>query len=96
MTLLFHQIEKLRRKPEHVRRWVAFSVTLLLFIIIVSVWLSTINISIFGKTEDGDIPKPDVLSPFTVVKDSLDGFGNSISEAGRKIGEIKKQFGDGN
>jgi predicted PurR-regulated permease PerM len=86
---MFNHIEKIRQKPEHVKRWIAVFITLLLFSIIILVWFWAPDVSLVGKEKSIIDNAP---SPFSVLKDKLN---DSVNEIGGKFKEFKGQFNDG-
>jgi len=87
---VFRYIEKLQKKPEHVKRWIAVFITIFLFLIIVSVWLSIDNTSFVNKKESNINKTP---PPFTVLKDT---FGELFGNMGDNLKNLKVQFSSGN
>ena len=87
---MFNHIEKIRQKPEHVRRGIAMFITLALFLVVVIVWVFAPDVSLVEKEKSRVDEAP---SPLWVFKDTL---SDSIGDMGSKFKEFKGQFGDGN
>lgn len=87
---MFNHIEKIRQKPEHVRRRIAVFLTLMLFLVVVFVWIFAPDVSLVEQEKNRAIDE--APSPFWVLKDTL---GDSFNDMGSKLEEFKGQFGDG-
>lgn len=61
MYIVFNHIEKIQQKPEHVRKKIAFFVSLCLFLIVVFLWLFLDNLNVISEEyakESADTPSP--------------------------------------
>lgn len=88
---MFHYIEELQQKPEYVRRNITIILTLVIFMVVVFVWLSTsdINIGNINKEQEEDINIGEVLSPFANIKNTV---GDAVDDIGNNIDNMKKQL----
>ncbi len=87
---MFRYIEKLQKKPEHIKRGIALFITVLLFLVVIFVWLSIAGIPLVEKKESHVSETP---SPFIVLKNT---FGDLTSGAGDNFKKLKEQFNGGN
>ncbi len=78
---MFNNIKKIQQKPEHIRRGIAFFVTMFLFFLIISLWLFLDNWNTVSREVVGG--KINTPTPFTNVKNTLSGaFYDMKKEAG--------------
>ncbi len=87
---MFRYIEKLQKKPEHVKRGIALFFTTLLFFIIIFIWFRVADVPFVEKKES---QISETLSPFTVLKDTFVGIYNDTEN---NFSKLKEQFGSGN
>ncbi len=80
---MFKSIEKLRQKPEHIRRAVALFVTIALFLVILFVWFSTLNLGDTVQKEKDRVAN--TPTPFANLKDTLGGIFNDVTEQAESI-----------
>jgi len=88
---MFQYLEKLRQKPTHIRKRIAFFVTSIFFVMIVLVWGLTFNTP--DKRASQEITKEKTISPFDTLKET---FGNISDDVSSKFKGIKQQVINGN
>ena len=86
---LIDNIEKLHKKPDHIKRRILLASVFVLMFIVVSVWVSTLRISL-GKESPKD---SQVSSPFTVffgiIKGGVDAGVNGVTGS---INKFKQDY----
>lgn len=71
------KIENIQRKPDHIKRWILFAGVFVIMFIIVSVWVSTLKVTL-GDNNDGE-KKNAIGSPLRVFGDIIkDGIGAGV------------------
>jgi len=83
-------IEKLHKKPDHIKRRILFIGVFVIMFIIVSVWVSTLRITLGGeKKQENQVSSP--LSVFFgIIKGAVDVGVNGVTDS---IGKIKQDYG---
>lgn len=86
---MFQSIEKLRRKPDNLKRSIALWVTIVLFALVVFVWLSSVNI-VNIKKEEKELGQK-APSPISAIKESVSSIFRNADE---EVDSIKIQLQD--
>ena len=87
MPIVFKYIEKIQQKPEHVRKRIAFFITIGLFFAVVFLWLFLDNLNVISKEyAKDDINTP---SPFVNIKDTV---GSIFDDVKKKTEGVEDYF----
>ena len=84
---MFSNIEKLQKKPEHIKRRIALLITLTFFLIITALWFSMGDIKPPRQSES--TPSSDTISPF---ENLIDAFVDIKDDTTKKLDTIKQQY----
>ena len=78
-------IEKLHKKPDHIKRRILLASVFIIMFIVVSVWVSTLRIALGEKTQkDSQVSSP--LSVFfSIVKGGVDASVNGVVNSVNKL-----------
>jgi len=83
-------IEKLHKKPDHIKRRILFIGVFVMMFVIVSVWVSTLRVTLGGENKKkNQVPSP--LSVFFgIIKEGVDAGVNGMMGS---VGKIKQDYG---
>jgi len=83
---MLNYIEKLQKKPEHVRRSALHAIVLVIMGIIVLVWISTLTIR-FSNTETEPTSTQSTASPISVLKSMSSSFWTDFNRGLERLKE---------
>lgn len=70
------KIENIQRKPDHIKRWILFAGVFVIMFVIVSIWVSTLKVTL---GENGGEKKNIAGSPLSIFGDIIkDGVGAGV------------------
>ena len=82
MSTLKEKLEYLKRKPEHVRKRIAFVTTVAIFSVIVSLWWNSITLNSSNTSQaDQAITMHQVISPFSAVTKTFKDFAGEAANS---------------
>ncbi|RJQ30741.1 hypothetical protein C4572_03670 [Candidatus Parcubacteria bacterium] len=84
---LIDKIENLQKKPEHIKRRVLFASLFVIMFLVVTVWVSTLKISLGSSEEESQVASP-ISTFFGIVTGSVDVAVSGIKDSFGKIKEI--------
>lgn len=84
--IVFNHIDKIRRKPEHVRKRIAFFVTLAIFSIIIFFWFYFVRIDIISQKKVKS--NVNIISPFVNVKNTFGQIFSGINQSTKTIRNV--------
>lgn len=87
---MFQSIEKIRRKPEVQKERIVLGITITLFLGIVFVWLSFVDI--VNMTGDDNSLNQKAQTPISTMKETVTSI---FDDARDDVDTLKEQFGDG-
>lgn len=83
-------IEKLHKKPDHIKRRILFIGVFVMMFVIVSVWVSTLRMTFGGeKKKESQVSSPLAVF-FGIIKEGVDAGVNGVADS---IGKIKQDYG---
>ncbi len=87
---LINYIEKLQKKPKHIRTQIMWICVIICMAIVVGIWLITLEYSLPSVTGNDEVIK-EVGGQFNSIKDSLKANVGSFFEEEEKEEEIKEE-----
>ena len=72
-------LDRLKQKPAHVRERIAYTGTLLVFVVIALFWVWTLNFRFQDNSKTASASK--AFNPFSIIKDSVAGIYSDIKNS---------------
>lgn len=83
-------IEKLHKKPDYIKRRILFIGVFVVMFIVVSVWVSTLRVTLGDKSEKENNVSSPLSVFFGIIKGSVDAGVDGVRNS---IGKIKQDYG---
>ena len=83
-------IEKLHKKPDHIKRRILFIGVFVIMFIIVSVWVSTLRVTLGVEIKQESQVSSPLSVFFGIIKGSLDVGVSGIKDS---VGRLKQDYG---